>query len=73
VLAASIIRVMMMEAERTSETSINFYQAKRCNNREDSLLIITISRTTYNATKRGHLLRITKINIKDKVYSCHEI
>jgi hypothetical protein len=38
VLAASIIRAMMMEAARTSETSVNFYQATRRYNPEDSHL-----------------------------------
>jgi hypothetical protein len=37
VLAASIIRAMM-EAESTSETSVNFYNTKRRNNPEDSHL-----------------------------------
>jgi hypothetical protein len=39
VLAASIITVMialMVEAENTSETSVNFYQTTRRNNPEDS-------------------------------------
>jgi hypothetical protein len=41
VLAASIIRAMiglMMEAARTSETSVNFYQTARRYNPEDSHL-----------------------------------
>jgi hypothetical protein len=38
VLAASIIRVMVMEATSTSETSVNFYQTTWCNNPEDSHL-----------------------------------
>jgi nucleoside diphosphate kinase len=29
---------LMMEAVRTSETSVNFYQTTRCNNAEDSHL-----------------------------------
>jgi hypothetical protein len=37
VIAASIIR-MMMEAARTSETSVNFYQTTRRYNPEDSNL-----------------------------------
>jgi hypothetical protein len=36
VLAASIIRAMMMEAARTSETLVNFYQTTRRYNSEDS-------------------------------------
>jgi hypothetical protein len=35
-LAASIIRTMMMEATSTSETSVNFYQTAWSNNPEDS-------------------------------------
>jgi hypothetical protein len=35
VLAASIIRVIMMEAASTSETSVNFYQTTRRYNPED--------------------------------------
>jgi hypothetical protein len=38
VLAASIIRAMMIEAPSTSEMSVNFYQTTRCNNPEDSHL-----------------------------------
>jgi hypothetical protein len=42
VLAATIIRAMsldlMMEAARTSETLVNFYQTTRRNNAEDSHL-----------------------------------
>jgi hypothetical protein len=38
VLAASIIIALMMEAVRTSETLVNFYQTTRCNNPEDSRL-----------------------------------
>jgi hypothetical protein len=41
VFAASIIEAMivqMMEAVGTSETSVNLYQTKRCNNPEDSHL-----------------------------------
>jgi hypothetical protein len=39
-VAASIIRAiaLMMEAANTSETSVNFYQATRRNNPEDSHL-----------------------------------
>jgi hypothetical protein len=39
-LAASIIRAiaLMMEAARTSETLVNFYQTTRCYNPEDSTL-----------------------------------
>jgi hypothetical protein len=38
VLAASIIRAMMMEAARTSETLVKFYQTTRRYNPEDSHL-----------------------------------
>jgi hypothetical protein len=38
VLAASIIRVMIMGAASTSETSVNFYQTTRRNIPEDSHL-----------------------------------
>jgi hypothetical protein len=38
VLAAFIIRVLMMEAANTSEMSVNFYQTTRCNIPEDSHL-----------------------------------
>jgi hypothetical protein len=38
VLAASIIRVKMMEAASPSETSVNFYQTTWSNNTEDSHL-----------------------------------
>jgi hypothetical protein len=38
VLAASIIRAIMMEAVSTSQTSVNFYQTTRRNNPEDSHL-----------------------------------
>jgi hypothetical protein len=31
--------VLMMEAESTSETSVNFYQTTRCNNPEDSHIL----------------------------------
>jgi hypothetical protein len=36
VLAASIIRALLMDAASTSETSVNFYQTTRQNNPEDS-------------------------------------
>jgi hypothetical protein len=36
VLAASIIKALMMEAASTSETSVNFYQNTRRNNLEDT-------------------------------------
>jgi hypothetical protein len=39
VLAASIIRAMIMEAESTSETSVN-YQTTQHNNPEDSHILI---------------------------------
>jgi hypothetical protein len=32
VVAASIIRALMMEAARTSETLVNFYQTTQCYN-----------------------------------------
>jgi hypothetical protein len=35
-LAASIIIALLMEAARTSETLVNFYQTTRRNNPEDS-------------------------------------
>jgi hypothetical protein len=38
VLTAFIIRLMMMEAVSTSETSVNFYQITRRNAPEDSHL-----------------------------------
>jgi hypothetical protein len=38
VLAASIIIALMTEAASASETSVNFYQATRHNNPEDSHL-----------------------------------
>jgi hypothetical protein len=38
VLAASIIRAMMMEAVNTFEMSVNFYQTTWCNIPEDSHL-----------------------------------
>jgi hypothetical protein len=38
VRAASILIALIMEAESTSETSINFYQNTRRNNPEDSHL-----------------------------------
>jgi hypothetical protein len=38
VLAASIIRAMMVEAANTSETSVNFYQTTWCNSPENSHL-----------------------------------
>jgi hypothetical protein len=38
VLAASIVRAMMMEAANTSETSVNFYQTTRRYNPQDSHL-----------------------------------
>jgi hypothetical protein len=43
VLAASIIRAMMMEAARTSETLVNFYQITRRYNPEDSYLPVAIT------------------------------
>jgi hypothetical protein len=39
VLAASIIRAMMMEAASTSEMLVNFYQTTRCYNPEDIHLL----------------------------------
>jgi hypothetical protein len=45
VLAASIIRamsVLMMEAARTSETLVNFYQTIRRYNPEDSYLYVSM-------------------------------
>jgi hypothetical protein len=39
-LNASIFRAVMMEAESTSETSVNFYQTERRNISEDSHLHI---------------------------------
>jgi hypothetical protein len=38
VLAAFIIRAMMMEAAKTSETSVNFYQTTQRQNPEDTIL-----------------------------------
>jgi hypothetical protein len=38
VIAASIIKAMMMETASTSGTSANFYQTIQCNNPEDSHL-----------------------------------
>jgi hypothetical protein len=46
VFTASIIRAMtMMEAARTSETLVNFYQTTRCYNPEDSLFVLTATGT----------------------------
>jgi hypothetical protein len=41
-LAASIIRVMMMEAARSSETLAHFYQTTRRYNPEDSHLLTAV-------------------------------
>jgi hypothetical protein len=38
IIRATIIRSLMMEVVRTSETSVNFYQTTRCNITEDSYL-----------------------------------
>jgi hypothetical protein len=50
VLTPSIIAVMM-EAAETSETSVNFYQTSKCNNPEDSHLILDVSQIIYMGFK----------------------
>jgi hypothetical protein len=48
VLATSIIRaiVLMMEASRASETSVNFYQTTRRYNPEEAIFVLTAVRTS---------------------------
>jgi hypothetical protein len=36
----TVFRAMMMEAARTSETSVNFYRTTQLNNPEDCYLIV---------------------------------
>jgi hypothetical protein len=53
-LASSIIRRgLMMEAARTSETSVNFYQITRCYDQEDSHL-----RTHRRESLKSYILTI---------------
>jgi hypothetical protein len=40
-LSPGLLIALMMEAARTSETLINFYQTTRCYNPEDSNLLMT--------------------------------
>jgi hypothetical protein len=64
VLAASIIRasiiiaLMMMEAARTSEASVNFYQNARRNNLEDSHL-----HTRRRENLKSHYIYFTTLPI----------
>jgi hypothetical protein len=53
VLAAFIIKVMMMEAASTSETSVDFYQSTRRNNPEDSHL-----RTLRRENLKSHIMKL---------------
>jgi hypothetical protein len=47
VFAASIMTILMMEAARTSKTSVNFHQTTRRNNLEVSIFILAAARTSY--------------------------
>jgi hypothetical protein len=49
VLAASIIRAMMMEAARTSEKLVNFYQTTRRYNPEFVLIAVRTLNPTYSS------------------------
>jgi hypothetical protein len=51
VLAASVIKAMM-EAARTSETSVNFYQTTRHNTPEDGSHLHTRRRENLKSHKR---------------------
>jgi hypothetical protein len=66
VLAASIIRAMM-EAARTSETSVNVYQTTRRNNPEDSHLR-THHRENLKSYLISYLLQVTKLVYDNKPF-----
>jgi hypothetical protein len=45
----SLLIALMMEAESTSETSVNFYQTTRRNNPEDGRLLLAQNRFQWSA------------------------